>query len=284
MVVLVPGLGDDVQALKAGIMEIADVFVINKADQLGADRVERELQAMLSLLPASRRRLCARLRPKVPASRNCRGASRAQAKAGGAPDDGALHRPPRHRGARARPRHCVLPGAGTRRGARETIAGEKVHVAMLPAGDSRIELLEPSAPDSPIAKFLEKRGPGLHHVALRVPDLNAAVARLARLRRADAECAARRGGRPHLRFRPPGFGRRRTAGTYSIGGLALKAEIGIIGGSGLYSMPGFEAQEEANIDTPFGAPSDNYVVGRWRAARWPFWPATDAAIASPPRS
>jgi len=41
----------------------------------------------------------------------------------------------------------------------------------------------------------------------------------------------------------------------------LKAEIGIIGGSGLYTMPGFEAHEEANIDTPFGRPSDNYVVG-----------------------
>jgi 5'-methylthioadenosine phosphorylase len=42
----------------------------------------------------------------------------------------------------------------------------------------------------------------------------------------------------------------------------LKAEIGIIGGSGLYSMPGFEAQEEANIETPFGHPSDNYVLGQ----------------------
>jgi 5'-methylthioadenosine phosphorylase len=41
----------------------------------------------------------------------------------------------------------------------------------------------------------------------------------------------------------------------------LKAEIGIIGGSGLYSMPGFEAQEELNITTPFGNPSDNYVLG-----------------------
>ena len=41
----------------------------------------------------------------------------------------------------------------------------------------------------------------------------------------------------------------------------MKAEIGIIGGSGLYSMPGFEAQEELNITTPFGAPSDNYVLG-----------------------
>ena len=41
----------------------------------------------------------------------------------------------------------------------------------------------------------------------------------------------------------------------------MKAEIGIIGGSGLYSMPGFAAQEEANIETPFGWPSDNYVLG-----------------------
>ncbi len=48
-VVLVPGMGDDVQALKAGIMEIADVFLINKADLAGADRLERELNASLSL-------------------------------------------------------------------------------------------------------------------------------------------------------------------------------------------------------------------------------------------
>ena len=41
----------------------------------------------------------------------------------------------------------------------------------------------------------------------------------------------------------------------------MKAQIGIIGGSGLYSMPGFDAREEANVQTPFGAPSDNYVLG-----------------------
>ena len=60
----------------------------------------------------------------------------------------------------------------------ETVEAEKVCVAMVPVGESRIELLEPTSPDSPIAKFLEKRGPGLHHVALRVPDLAAAVERL----------------------------------------------------------------------------------------------------------
>jgi LAO/AO transport system kinase len=61
---------------------------------------------------------------------------------------------------------------------RETVSHEKVRVALLPAGDSRIELLEPCAAGSPLEKFLAKRGPGLHHVALRVPDLDAAMARL----------------------------------------------------------------------------------------------------------
>jgi len=52
----------------------------------------------------------------------------------------------------------------------------------------------------------------------------------------------------------------------------LTAEIGIIGGSGLYSMPGFEQQEEATIDTPFGWPSDNYVLGTLAGRRVAFLP------------
>jgi LAO/AO transport system kinase len=48
-VVLVPGMGDEIQAIKAGIMEVADLFIINKADREGADQVERELEAMKSL-------------------------------------------------------------------------------------------------------------------------------------------------------------------------------------------------------------------------------------------
>ncbi|HEV2448619.1 MAG TPA: S-methyl-5'-thioadenosine phosphorylase [Candidatus Sulfopaludibacter sp.] len=50
----------------------------------------------------------------------------------------------------------------------------------------------------------------------------------------------------------------------------MKAEIGIIGGSGLYSMPGFEAQEEVSFDTPFGWPSDNYVLGTLAGRRVAF--------------
>lgn len=53
----------------------------------------------------------------------------------------------------------------------EVVAHEKVKVAMIPVGESRIELLEPTSPDSVIAKFLEKRGEGLHHVAIHVTDL-----------------------------------------------------------------------------------------------------------------
>lgn len=49
VVILVPGMGDDVQTIKAGIMEIADIFVINKSDREGADRVEREIRSMQSL-------------------------------------------------------------------------------------------------------------------------------------------------------------------------------------------------------------------------------------------
>jgi LAO/AO transport system kinase len=55
LVVLVPGMGDDVQALKAGIMEIADVFVLNKSDLPGTDKFEQELQAALGLTPAGTR-------------------------------------------------------------------------------------------------------------------------------------------------------------------------------------------------------------------------------------
>jgi methylmalonyl-CoA epimerase len=67
---------------------------------------------------------------------------------------------------------------GLKPSAEETVEGEQVHVAMIPVGESRIELLEPTSETSTVAKFLAKRGEGLHHVCLRVPDLKAAVDRL----------------------------------------------------------------------------------------------------------
>jgi 5'-methylthioadenosine phosphorylase len=141
VVVLVPGMGDDVQAIKAGIMEIADIFVINKSDQPGAERMEREIQGMLSLGQDQ-------------------------------------HKPPIVR----------------------TVATQGTGVAAL------------------LQAIGSRRPEATHRAALA----------------------------PH----------------HSQGEHTLKAEIGIIGGSGLYSMPGFEAQEEAMVQTPFGAPSDNLVVGK----------------------
>jgi len=60
----------------------------------------------------------------------------------------------------------------------ETVEQEQVRVVMIPMGESRIELLEATSESSTIAKFIAKRGEGLHHVCLKVPDLPAAVARL----------------------------------------------------------------------------------------------------------
>ncbi len=60
----------------------------------------------------------------------------------------------------------------------ETVEDQKVRVAMLPIGDTRIELLEATADDSPIAKFVEKRGGGIHHIAVEVEDIEAALAKL----------------------------------------------------------------------------------------------------------
>lgn len=60
----------------------------------------------------------------------------------------------------------------------EEIAEQKVRVAMLQVGESMIELLEPTSEDSPVATFIEKYGPGIHHIAYEVADIEAAIAAL----------------------------------------------------------------------------------------------------------
>ncbi len=62
--------------------------------------------------------------------------------------------------------------------AEETVEQERVRLVIVAVGDSRLELLEATSEDSTIAKFIAKRGEGLHHVCLKVPDLSAAVRRL----------------------------------------------------------------------------------------------------------
>jgi len=60
----------------------------------------------------------------------------------------------------------------------ETVESQKVRTAFLSAGDSNLELLEPTGADSPVAKFIEKRGEGIHHICFRVDDIESHLARL----------------------------------------------------------------------------------------------------------
>jgi LAO/AO transport system kinase len=238
IVVLVPGMGDDVQAIKAGIMEIADIFIINKADQPGADRLEREILAFQSLSATPDGWVPPILHTVATEGRGVSEArfairsflARANAKQRSVANwTLRLREMLRERlieqfgnidfqaaAAEVAERHCdpytYVSGwiksskAGSNKfeidhlgiavrsldaalgfyeeqlgfsvSLRETVAQEKVNVAMLPAGGPRIELLEATEPDSVIAKFIEKRGEGLHHVAIKVPDLAATVERL----------------------------------------------------------------------------------------------------------
>jgi LAO/AO transport system kinase len=181
VVVLVPGMGDDIQALKAGVMEIADIFVINKADRPGADRTQREIEGMLDLghgetVPAIFQTIAIDGTGIVELLADLDSRKRKLR------DHEQQRWEIDHLGIAVRSIDEALPFYASHLGlpvlSREAVQHEKVSVAMLPAGTSRIELLEPLDPTSTIAKFIEKRGPGLHHVAMRVPDLHATVRRL----------------------------------------------------------------------------------------------------------
>src|ERR1700691_2593865 len=90
----------------------------------------------------------------------------------------------------------------------ETVEQEQVRVVMIPVGNSRLELLEATSENSKIAKFIAKRGEGLHHVCLRVPDLPAAVARLNNdgLRLVSEEIKTGAGGHKYVFVHPSSTG------------------------------------------------------------------------------
>jgi LAO/AO transport system kinase len=252
LVVLTPGQGDDIQAIKAGLLEIADVFVINKADHPGADRLAADLEGMLSLggragwappivrtvategrgiadlaeaaerhsrflsdggeLAERRRaglsarfqeilrdRLLGRIVADHPGQEELSACAARLAARQIDPYTAAreiLARiPGLEEGAGGA---CVLDhvGVAVRRIAdrlplyrdvlglalagMEEVAGERVRLAFLPAGRTRIELLEPLAGDSPIARFLRSNGEGIHHICFEVGDLDAMVDRFKR--------------------------------------------------------------------------------------------------------
>jgi len=176
VMVTVPGLGDDIQAIKAGILEIADVFVINKADLPGTDKLEQELRQIAGDRPLLRTVASEGqgIADVLQAARKCKREAHLR----------PVETAPRidHLGIAVRSLDQALKFYEAQLGLyvamRETVAQEKVNVAMLPLGDPRIELLEPSEPDSVIGKFIDKRGEGLHHIALKVPDLLKSVERL----------------------------------------------------------------------------------------------------------
>ena len=90
----------------------------------------------------------------------------------------------------------------------ETVPHEKVRLVMVPVGESRLELVEATSEDSTIAKFIAKRGEGLHHVCMRVPDLPAAVARLKKdgVRLVSEEIKTGAGGHQYVFVHPSSAG------------------------------------------------------------------------------
>ena len=90
----------------------------------------------------------------------------------------------------------------------ETVEQEQVRLVMVPVGESRLELLEPTSDTSTIAKFIAKRGEGLHHVCLRVPDLRAAVERLKKdgVRLVSEEIKTGAGGHKYVFVHPSSTG------------------------------------------------------------------------------
>jgi LAO/AO transport system kinase len=212
LVVLVPGMGDEVQSLKAGILEIADIFVLNKADLDGADRMEAEILAMQSLTGSQAERGTPPIVRTVATTgqgidqlftalinhidRHTNATSHKASPGTGTPQgppnealQGTGFSPSIHAarsdGALAPEAHYMLDHLGIAvrsiAAARtfyqslglsitheETVEHEHVRTAMLPLGDTRIELLEPTEPDSTIGRFLTKRGEGLHHIAIRL--------------------------------------------------------------------------------------------------------------------
>ena len=208
LLVLVPGMGDDVQSLKAGVMEIADLYVVNKSDQPGADRVESEIVAMQSLavqhaawVPPVVRTVAssgAGVAELLEAIERCvaqrdgvaqqwdgspMGRAMSPRSAPGNPEDLAALEEPRldHLGIAVKSidlARVFYELLGARVTHEETVEHEQVRTAMLPVGESRIELLEPTAEDSTIGRFLARRGEGLHHVALRVSRIDERFAQM----------------------------------------------------------------------------------------------------------
>jgi LAO/AO transport system kinase len=237
VVVVTPGQGDGVQTIKAGIMEIGDVFVVNKADRPEADRTVTDLKTALGLIPEEgwrppvlttvattgegvaallaavakhRRRQEAtgalqvrrrdRWRRDIIRAAEARLREQELSPAIAGRLDGLVDRvaggalDPRSAAELllARPRVWIdhigiavrnldeagrfyrdVLGLGV--GPAELLPDDGIAVAFAAVGDTRIEFLEPATVDGPVARFIERRGEGMHHIALAVPDISRAL-------------------------------------------------------------------------------------------------------------
>ena len=195
VVIVAPGAGDEIQALKAGVLETGDIFVVNKADLDGANRAAAAIQGMLSLESPSDNAW----RPRVVRTVATTGDGVAslveaieQLRAQGGSELGD----------RRRARAAALDAtAGTQldhvgiavtdasnlsvllhalfgldTGAPEMLGSHRLR--FVDSGPATLELVEALSPEAPIAKFLASRGTALHHLCLRVPDIDATLARL----------------------------------------------------------------------------------------------------------
>jgi LAO/AO transport system kinase len=180
LLVLAPGLGDEIQAAKSGIVEIADVLVVNKGDREGAELLEKDLLAVAENRPVRR----------TTATRG-EGVSEVLADAlriGGERADRAERR--RRRSLAGVKIHHVgiavrsLEEAASRfggllgleRGALYELPEFGVKALFLPVVEGNLELLEPLGTGSTVASFLEKRGEGMHHICFEVDDIEKALA------------------------------------------------------------------------------------------------------------
>jgi LAO/AO transport system kinase len=177
LLVLAPGLGDEVQAAKSGILEIADVLVANKSDREGADLLAEDLRAIAGTRPvrktvATGGQGVQEVLADILGIKTRSGTSRRVPP----PLDPRIH----HVGIAVRSleeaaaRFGGLLGLG--RGASYELPEFGVKVLFLKVGEANLELLEPLGTGSTVASFLEKRGEGMHHVCFEVEDIEKSLA------------------------------------------------------------------------------------------------------------
>jgi LAO/AO transport system kinase len=188
VLVLVPGMGDEVQSLKAGVMEVADVFVVNKSDRGGAELVELEIVAMQGLVAERGGWTPPVVRTVATTGEGVQELMEVVGRCAEEKGRRRMRRAAAEGGLRLDHLGVAVKSIATARGFyealglvvshEETVEHERVKTAMLPLGESRIELLEATQEDSTIGRFLAKRGEGLHHIAVHVDGIDGMFSQL----------------------------------------------------------------------------------------------------------